>query len=56
MFRTHDDEMLHEVTISGFYIDPLETLQSGYEALMGSDPSIFDGDDLPVMFLDFHSP
>ncbi len=43
-----DDEMLHEVTVSAFYVDPYETMQSDYEALMGSDPSTFDGDDLPV--------
>lgn len=43
-----DDEMLHKVTVSAFYVDPYETMQSDYEALMGSDPSTFDGDDLPV--------
>ncbi len=43
-----DDETLHEVTVSAFYIDPLETVQSDYEALMGNDPSTFDGDGLPV--------
>ena len=42
------DELLHEVTVSPFYIDPLETVQSDYERLMGSDPSAFDGSDLPV--------
>ena len=42
------DEQLHEVTVSAFYIDPFEALQSDYEALMGSDPSTFDGEGLPV--------
>ncbi|WP_303826060.1 flavodoxin [Ruminococcus flavefaciens] len=43
-----DDETLHEVTVSAFYIDPYEALQTDYEALMGSDPSTFDGEGLPV--------
>ena len=43
-----DDETLHKVTVSAFYIDPYEALQSDYEALMGSDPSTFDGEGLPV--------
>ena len=43
-----DDEQLHEVTISSFYIDAYETKQSDYEALLGSDPSTFDGEGLPV--------
>ncbi len=43
-----DDETLHEVTVSAFYIDPYEALQSDYEALMSSDPSTFDGEGLPV--------
>ena len=43
-----DDELLHEVTISSFYIDAYETKQSDYEALLGSDPSTFEGEGLPV--------
>jgi len=43
-----DDETQHEVNVSAFYIDPYETLQTDYEALMGSDPSTFDGEGLPV--------
>lgn len=43
-----DDEKKHNVTVSAFYIDPLETVQSDYEAIMGSNPSTFEGDDLPV--------
>ncbi len=43
-----DDEKLHEVTVSAFYFDAHETKQSDYEALMGSDPSTFDGEGLPV--------
>ena len=43
-----DDEKLHEVTVSSFYIDPYETIQSDYESIMGNDPSTFDGERLPV--------
>ena len=43
-----DDETQHKVNVSAFYIDPYETLQTDYEALMGSDPSTFDGEGLPV--------
>ena len=42
------DETLHKVTVSSFFIDRFETLQSDYESLMGSDPSTFDGEQLPV--------
>ena len=43
-----DDETLHEVTLSAFYIDPYETIQAEYTRLMGSNPSAFQGEDLPV--------
>ncbi|MBR3666223.1 MAG: SUMF1/EgtB/PvdO family nonheme iron enzyme [Ruminococcus sp.] len=42
------DEQLHEMTVSSFNIDAYETKQADYEALMGNDPSTFDGDDLPL--------
>ena len=40
------DEVSHEVTISAFYIDPFEVTQRDYEAVMGEDPSYFQGEDL----------
>ena len=43
-----DDETLHEVTVASFYIDPCETTQAEWEAAMGSNPSTFTGDKLPV--------
>ena len=43
-----DDEVLHEVTVSSFYIDPYEALQKDYEALMGNNPSQFENEALPV--------
>ena len=40
------DEVSHEVEISAFYIDPFEVTQRDYEAVMGEDPSYFQGEDL----------
>lgn len=43
-----EDETQHEVSVSSFYIDPYETTQTEYERLMGSNPSNFKGEKLPV--------
>lgn len=43
-----DDETQHNVTVSDFYMSPYEVTQKEYEAVMGSNPSSFSGDDLPV--------
>lgn len=42
------DERQHKVTVSSFWLDPLETTQVQYEALMGENPSQFSGSNLPV--------
>ena len=42
------DETQHTVTVSDFYISPYEVKQGDYAALMGSNPSNFSGDHLPV--------
>ena len=42
------DETQHTVAVSDFYISPFEVRQSEYVAVMGSNPSNFSGDDLPV--------
>ena len=42
------DETRHTVTVSDFYMSPYEVRQSEYAAVMGSNPSNFSGDDLPV--------
>ncbi len=42
------DETQHTATVSDFYISPYEVKQSDYAAVMGSAPSNFVGDDLPV--------
>ncbi len=46
--RRIDDETQHEVTVSSFYADAYETKQEEYERLMGSNPSSFTGEKLPV--------
>ncbi len=43
-----EDETLHKVTVSGFWISPYEVTQAEYKRLTGSDPSSFSGENLPV--------
>ncbi|MGH0052621.1 MAG: flavodoxin [Sphaerochaetaceae bacterium] len=43
-----EDEVLHEVEISSFYVDPWEVTQRDYERVMGENPSFFKGESLPV--------
>ena len=43
-----DDELLHTVTVSDFYMSAYEVSQSEYEKITGQNPSMFSGEDLPV--------
>ena len=43
-----DDESLHTVTVSDFYMSRYELTQAEYEQVMGSKPSNFSGEKLPV--------
>ena len=43
-----DDETPHAVKVAAFYIDPYETTQAEWQDVMGSDPSTFTGEKLPV--------
>lgn len=43
-----NDEQQHEVTVSDFYMSPYEVSQQEYETIMGTDPSNFTGENLPV--------
>ena len=43
-----EDEVQHKVRIDPFYVDPHEVAQKDYEALMGANPSVRKGPDLPV--------
>jgi formylglycine-generating enzyme required for sulfatase activity/flavodoxin len=42
------DEKQHAVTVSDFYIDSRELTQADYQAVMGTNPSNFKGEKLPV--------
>ncbi|MFH1075748.1 MAG: formylglycine-generating enzyme family protein [Pseudomonadota bacterium] len=45
----HKDETQHQVTLTkGFYIQTTETTQAQWQAIMGSNPSNFKGNDRPV--------
>lgn len=43
-----DDERQHTVTVSDFYMSQYELTQEEYKAVVGSNPSNFSGEDLPV--------
>lgn len=46
---TYKDEYpMHEVTLFDYYIGETEVTQALWEAVMGSNPSYFKGDNLPV--------
>lgn len=43
-----EDETRHTVTVSDFYMSIYEVTQAEYSEIMGSNPSNFKGDELPV--------
>jgi formylglycine-generating enzyme required for sulfatase activity len=43
-----DDEVQHQITVSSFYMGKYEVTQREWTAVMGSNPSTFKGDNLPV--------
>ena len=43
-----DEKPTHSVTVSDFYIGKYEVTQAQWKAVMGSNPSDFKGDNLPV--------
>lgn len=44
----NDEKPAHRVTLSSYYIGKYEVTQAEWKAVMGSNPSIFEGDNLPV--------
>ena len=44
----NDEKPTHQVTLSSYYIGETEVTQSLWKAVMGSNPSRFTGDNLPV--------
>ena len=43
-----DENPVHSVTLSGYYIGKTEVTQALWKTVMGSNPSSFKGDNLPV--------
>ncbi len=43
-----NEKPAHEVTLSDYYIGKFEVTQEVWKAVMGSNPSYFQGDDYPV--------
>lgn len=46
--RCSEDEVLHIVTVSDFYMSIYELTQAEYQEIMEENPSAFSGRDLPV--------
>lgn len=44
----NDEEPVHTVTLSNYYMGETEVTQALWQAVMGSNPSYFKGDNLPV--------
>ncbi|MEG1644412.1 MAG: formylglycine-generating enzyme family protein [Alistipes sp.] len=44
----YDEKPAHQVTVSDFSIGKYEVTQAQWEAVMGSNPSLFEGDNRPV--------
>jgi formylglycine-generating enzyme required for sulfatase activity len=52
----HDNEKpAHSVTLSSYYIGKYEVTQAQWKAVMGSNPSYFEGDNLPVEEVSWNS-
>jgi formylglycine-generating enzyme required for sulfatase activity len=50
----NSSEVQHQVTVSGFYIEKYEVTQKEYQEVMGTNPSYFKGDNLPVENVSWH--
>ena len=49
-----DKKPAHSVTLSSYYIGETQVTQALWKAVMGSNPSGFKGDDLPVEYVSWH--
>ena len=49
-----DENPVHSVTLSGYYIGKTEVTQALWKAVMGSNPSRFKGDNLPVEWVSWN--
>jgi len=50
-----EDEMQHIVTVGSFYISKYEITQKEYQTIMGTNPSYFKGDNLPVENINWYN-
>ena len=48
MNPSYDESPVHQVTLSTYYVGETEVTQSLWESVMGSNPSMFKGGNLPV--------
>jgi len=46
--ENNDEQPIHDVTLSNFYIGKYEVTQAQWKVVMGTNPSKFKGDNLPV--------
>ena len=49
-----DEQPTHPVTLSSYYIGETEVTQALWMAVMGSNPSYFEGDDFPVEYVSWY--
>ena len=49
-----DEKPAHEVTLSDYYIGKTEVTQALWKAVMGNNPSYFEGENLPVECISWH--
>ena len=49
-----DEKPQHEVTVGDFFMGSTEVTQKLWKAVMGSNPSKFEGDDLPVEYVSWN--
>jgi formylglycine-generating enzyme required for sulfatase activity len=49
-----DNEIQHRVTVSSFYMGKYEVTQKEYQEIMGTNPSRFKGDNLPVEMVSWY--
>jgi formylglycine-generating enzyme required for sulfatase activity len=49
-----DDEALHQVTVSSFYMGKYEVTRREWREMMGNNPGYFKGDNLPVELISWY--
>jgi formylglycine-generating enzyme required for sulfatase activity len=50
----YEDEDQRQVTVSSFYMEKYEVTQKEYQEMMGTNPSNFEGDNLPVEMVSWY--